>query len=105
MNQAEVTCALLIVVAALAILAKKVALPYPVLLVIGGLALGFVPGLPAVQLEPEMVFLFLLPPLLYPAALFTSWRDFSREPEPHLAPRDRAYLVNKPRSWPSSRTH
>jgi monovalent cation/hydrogen antiporter len=76
MNQAEVICTLLIVVAALAIFAKKVALPYPVLLVIGGLALGFVPGLPAVQLDPDMVFLFLLPPLLYPAALFTSWRDF-----------------------------
>ena len=65
MNQAEVTCTLLIVVAALAILARKVALPYPVLLVIGGLALGFVPGLPRVQLEPDMVFLFLSPPLLY----------------------------------------
>jgi CPA1 family monovalent cation:H+ antiporter len=76
MNHAEIVCTLLIVVAALAILAKKVALPYPVLLVIGGLALGFVPGLPAVQLQPDMVFLFLLPPLLYPAALFTSWRDF-----------------------------
>jgi CPA1 family monovalent cation:H+ antiporter len=38
--------------------------------------MGFVPGLPAVQLDPDMVFLFLLPPLLYPAALFTSWRDF-----------------------------
>src|SRR5271166_4284290 len=84
MNQAEVTCTLLIVVAALAILAKKVALPYPVLLVIGGLALGFVPGLPAVQLEPEMVFLFLLPPLLYPAALFTSWRDFRANLSPIL---------------------
>src|SRR5246500_53256 len=76
MNQAEIICTLLIVVAALAMLAKKVALPYPVLLVIGGLALGFVPGLPAVQLEPDMVFLLLLPPLLYPAAVYTSWRDF-----------------------------
>ena len=76
MNQAEIICTLLIVVAALAMLAKKLALPYPVLLVIGGLALGFVPGLPPVQLEPEMVFLFLLPPLLYPAAVYTSWRDF-----------------------------
>ncbi len=76
MNQAEVICTLLIVVAALAILAKQVALPYPVLLVIGGLALGFVPGLPAVRLEPDIVFLFLLPPLLFPAAVFTSWRDF-----------------------------
>ena len=76
MNPAEIVCTLLIVVAALAIVAKRVALPYPVLLVIGGLALGFVPGLPAVQLEPDIVFLFLLPPLLYPAAVFTSWRDF-----------------------------
>src|SRR5208283_5109051 len=76
MNQAEIIWTLLIVVAALAILAKKVALPYPVLLVLAGLALGFVPGLPAVQLEPDMVFLLLLPPLLYPAAIFTSWRDF-----------------------------
>jgi Na+/H+ antiporter len=84
MNQAEIICTLLIVVAALAILAKKVGLPYPVLLVIGGLALGFVPGLPAVELEPDVVFLFLLPPLLYPAALFTSWRDFRTNLSPIL---------------------
>jgi Na+/H+ antiporter len=84
MNRAEVICTLLIVVAALAILAKKVELPYPVLLVIGGLALGFVPGLPAVQLEPDIVFLFLLPPLLYPAAVFTSWRDFRANLRPIL---------------------
>ena len=84
MNPAEVICTLLIVVAALAIVAKKVALPYPVLLVIGGLALGFVPGLPAVQLRPEIVFLFLLPPLLFPAAAFTSWRDFRANLRPIL---------------------
>jgi CPA1 family monovalent cation:H+ antiporter len=76
MNEAEIICTLLIVVAALAILARRVAFPYPVLLVIGGLALGFVPGLPAVQLDPNLLFLFLLPPLLYPTAIFTSWRDF-----------------------------
>jgi Na+/H+ antiporter len=84
MNQAEIICTLLIVIASLAILAKKLALPYPVLLVIGGLVLGFVPGLPAVQLEPDMVFLFLLPPLLYPAAVFTSWRDFRANLSPIL---------------------
>jgi Na+/H+ antiporter len=84
MNPAEVICTLLIVVATLAIVAKKVALPYPVLLVIGGLALGFLPGLPAVQLSPEIVFLFLLPPLLYPAAVFTSWRDFRANLRPIL---------------------
>jgi monovalent cation/hydrogen antiporter len=76
MNQAEVICTLLIVIAALVMLAKKAALPYPVLLVIGGLVLGLVPGLPALELKPDMVFLLLLPPLLYPAAIFTSWRDF-----------------------------
>src|ERR1700722_4356262 len=84
MNQAESICTLLIVVAALAILAKKVALPYPVLLVIGGLALGFVPGLPEMELQPDVVFLFLLPPLLYPAAVFTSWRDFRANLRPIL---------------------
>ena len=84
MNPAEVICTLLIVVATLAIVAKKVELPYPVLLVIGGLALGFVPGLPAVQLSPDVVFLFLLPPLLYPAAIFTSWRDFRANLRPIL---------------------
>src|SRR5271155_2403632 len=84
MNQAEIICTLLIVVATLAILAKKVELPYPVLLVIGGLALGFVPGVRPVQLDPDLVFLFLLPPLLYPAATFTSWRDFRANLRPIL---------------------
>src|SRR2546425_10917219 len=76
MNQVEIIVALLMVVAALAIVAKRVALPYPVLLVVAGLALGFVPGPPPLKLDPEMVLLLVLPPLLYPAALFTSWRDF-----------------------------
>src|SRR3981189_2672810 len=84
MNQAEVIWTLLIVVATLAILAKKVDVPYPVLLVIGGLALGFVPGLPPVQLDPDLVFLFLLPPLLWPSAVFTSWRDFRANLRPIL---------------------
>src|SRR3981189_689492 len=84
MNQAEVIWTLLIVVATLAILAKKVDVPYPVLLVIGGLGLGFVPGLPPVQLDPDLVFLFLLPPLLYPAAVQTSWRDFRANLRPIL---------------------
>lgn len=84
MNQVETVVALLIVVAALAIAAKRIALPYPVLLVVAGLALGFVPGLPPLKLNPEMVLLFVLPPLLYPAALFTSWRDFRANLTPIL---------------------
>ena len=62
--------------AALATLATRLKIPYPILLVIGGSALGFVPRLPPVVLDPELVFLLFLPPLLYVSAIFTSWRDF-----------------------------
>jgi len=67
---------LLLAVAVLALLARRFHIPYPIFFVIGGLLLGLIPGLPRVRLDPELVFLFFLPPLLYPAALFTSWRDF-----------------------------
>src|SRR3569833_2089843 len=56
--------------------ARKLDTPYPIVLVIAGLALSFVPGTPRVMLNPEMVFLIVLPPLLYSAAWQTSWRDF-----------------------------
>jgi monovalent cation/hydrogen antiporter len=72
----ETVLALLVAIAGLALLARKLELPYPILLVLGGLGLALIPGLPKVRLDPELVFLFFLPPLLYPAALFTSWRDF-----------------------------
>src|SRR5436190_18299152 len=67
---------LLVAVAALALAAHRLQLAYPILLVIGGLALALIPGLPRIRLNPDIVFLLFLPPLLYPAALFTSWRDF-----------------------------
>jgi Na+/H+ antiporter len=67
---------LMVAVAALAFLARKWAIPYPILLVLGGLALAVTPGLPKMRLEPDLVFVLFLPPLLFPAALFTSWRDF-----------------------------
>jgi monovalent cation/hydrogen antiporter len=73
---AEIFVGLLLAVAVLALLARKLHISYPILFVIGGLLLGWIPGLPKVRLNPELVFLFFLPPLLFPAALFTSWRDF-----------------------------
>src|SRR5690242_19368501 len=73
---AEIFVGLLLAVAVLALVARKLTIPYPILLVIGGLLLGLIPKLPKVRLDPELVFLFILPPLLFPAALFTSWRDF-----------------------------
>ena len=76
MPQLEIILGLLVAVAALATLATRLKIPYPILLVLGGSALGFVPQLPRVELDPELVFLLFLPPLLYVSALFTSWRDF-----------------------------
>src|SRR5439155_21117810 len=72
----EIFVGLLLAVAVLALLARRLHIPYPILFVIGGLLLGLIPKLPKVRLDPELVFLFFLPPLLFPAALFTSWRDF-----------------------------
>lgn len=78
MHQAEIIVLLFAAIAVLAVVACKLRLPYPIVLVISGLALSFVPRLPEVKLNPEIVFYFFLPALLYPAALFTSWRDFRR---------------------------
>ena len=72
----DIFVGMLLAVAALALLARRLHIAYPILFVIGGLGLALIPGVPKIQLNPELVFLFFLPPLLYPAALFTSWRDF-----------------------------
>lgn len=76
MREIELTIALLVLVAMLAWLAARARLPYPVLLVCGGLALTLVPGLPRIELHPDVVFLIFLPPILFHAGLLTSWRDF-----------------------------
>src|SRR3954469_12641906 len=77
-----VLLALLVAVAALLVLAPLLRIPYPILLVVGGLALGFVPGIPHVALRPEIVLVAILPPLLYSAAFFTSLRDLKRNVRP-----------------------
>ena len=67
---------LLVAMVALAIVAPYLKIPYPILLVLGGLLLGFVPGLPQFTLNPDLIFLLFLPPLVYSSAWTTSWRDF-----------------------------
>jgi CPA1 family monovalent cation:H+ antiporter len=69
---------LLVAIASLAVLARVVRVPYPVTLVLGGALIGFLPGVPDVQLDPDLVLLIFLPPLLYGAAFFTSVRDLRR---------------------------
>jgi Na+/H+ antiporter len=75
-EETELILICLVAVALLAIVARKIRVPYPILLTIGGVVLALIPGLPAIHLEPKLVFNLFLPPLLYPAAIFTSWRDF-----------------------------
>ena len=58
------------------ILARKVGTPYPIIMVVGGLLLSFVPAIPDFTLNPDLIFLVVLPPLLYSSAWTTSWRDF-----------------------------
>jgi CPA1 family monovalent cation:H+ antiporter len=77
-----VALALLGVVAALLALAPTLHVPYPILLVLGGLALGVVPGMPELELQPELVLFGVLPPLLYGAAFFTSLRDLRASMRP-----------------------
>src|SRR4051812_42951943 len=77
MHEVEIVLiSLLVAVAVLAAAARALGIPYPIVLVIGGLALGFVPtGLPDVQLDPDLVLVIFLPPLLYSAAFFANLRD------------------------------
>ncbi|MGH8975959.1 MAG: cation:proton antiporter, partial [Acidimicrobiia bacterium] len=69
-----VLAALLVSVAGLNALASRIGVPYPIVLVIGGLVIGVIPGAPRVELEPELVLLVFLPPLLYVAAFFSDLR-------------------------------
>jgi CPA1 family monovalent cation:H+ antiporter len=66
---------LLLAVVALSVAARRLRVPYPILLVVGGLALGLIPGLPEVTLEPDLVLVVFLPPLLYVSAFFANLRD------------------------------
>jgi len=67
---------LLLFVVIFAALARKLQTPYPIVLVVAGLLLSFIPGIPKISLNPDVIFLVVLPPLLYSAAWLTSWRDF-----------------------------
>ena len=77
-----VLLALIVAIAALLVAAPALRIPYPILLVLGGLALGFVPGIPSLELPPDLVLVAILPPLLYAAAFFTPLRDLRENLRP-----------------------
>jgi CPA1 family monovalent cation:H+ antiporter len=82
MHNLELVLVLLAVITFLAAIAERTSIPYPIFLVVGGLALGLIPGMPTIELDPDMVFLLFLPPILFVAAYRTSWRDFRANKRP-----------------------
>ncbi len=76
MDLLEVVLFLLLCAVALGWVARRLNFPYPIALVIGGAALGFLPELPQLPFDPQFILVLVLPPILYQTALLTSWRDF-----------------------------
>ncbi len=72
----QILVLLLVVVVAVAVVAVRLKIPPAILLVLTGVALALVPGLPAVELAPELVLLLVLPPVIYSSAVAMSWREF-----------------------------
>jgi CPA1 family monovalent cation:H+ antiporter len=81
-SELELLLAVLLVVALLTVVAGRIGVPYPILMTLGGLLLGLVPNLPRLDLAPDLVFLLILPPLLFAAAFFTSPRELWRNARP-----------------------
>jgi CPA1 family monovalent cation:H+ antiporter len=77
--------ALLATIVALALIAKRMHVPYPVVFVIGGLAIALIPGVPTVELRPDLVFLLFLPPLIFGDGWTTDYRSFVRYRRPIFA--------------------
>jgi len=84
MSAIEIVLGLLVLATVLAGAARRLHLPEPIVLVVAGIVVGLIPGIPHVELEPELVFLFFLPPILYAAGYFTSIRDFKANLRPIL---------------------
>lgn len=82
MNNFEAVILIMAILIVLSAFTNKIKLPFPILLVIVGLVIGFVPFLPELALDPDIVFLVFLPPILFDAAFKTSWLDFKKEIRP-----------------------
>ncbi|MEO8632490.1 MAG: Na+/H+ antiporter [Chloroflexota bacterium] len=82
MREIEVVLLLLALVTALTIVARRLTVPYPIVMVLGGLLLSRIPGLPEFDLPPDLVFFVFLPPLLFAGGYFTSIREFKANLRP-----------------------
>ncbi len=82
MEDFKVVIFIMTILISLTAIINKKKFPYPVLLVFAGLLIGFIPHLPALELDPDVVFVIMLPPLLYDAATKTSWHEFKASLRP-----------------------
>lgn len=76
MEQIGVFLGFLLAMVMLVALARRLKIPYPILLVLGGTAIGFIPGLPTIEIDPHIILILFLPPILQYAAFLTPMRDF-----------------------------
>ncbi|WP_116788932.1 Na+/H+ antiporter [Flavobacterium psychrotrophum] len=79
MENYTVVLFILAIMICLSALADKIKLPYPIILIVAGIAIGFTPSLPKISIDPEIIFLIFLPPLLYDAAFNISMNDFKTQ--------------------------
>ena len=96
---------LLVLIAAcigFALLARRARLPYAVVLVLGGMALAFIPGVPQVELDPQIALAFFLPPLLQASAYRTDWTGFKGNLRPDPAAGGGRGAVHRARASPPS---
>ena len=77
-HQLLLILALFFAMALLYLLSQRIPISYPIFLVIGGLGISFIPGIPSITVDPDLIFLIFLPPLLFEAAWYTSWNNFWR---------------------------
>ncbi len=81
-NNLLLILSLLFVVSMLVMIGQKLRISYPIFLVIGGLLISLIPHVPDIEIDPQLIFLIFLPPLLYEAAWFTSWHEFWKYKRP-----------------------
>src|SRR6185437_12862956 len=84
MIDADLIIAFLVAITLLAALARRIGTPYPVVLVLGGLVMGLIPGVPSAKLRPDLVLVLFLPPLLYSSAYLSSVRELRASAGPIL---------------------
>src|SRR6218665_3437189 len=76
MENYSIVIFIMAVMIGLSAIADKIKLPYPIILIVAGIAIGFIPSIPEIEINPEVIFLLFLPPLLYDAAFNISFKEF-----------------------------